>query len=159
MAIGVKGAFGVVAALLYDPPTEPVAIDRVGHRDTGITVALDVIQEPAESFLPSVGTGVPGPAGQFLESLLTVGVEGAVGVIPALYVDPLTEPVAIDRVGVQDAGVTVALDIVHESAETLLPQVGVGSHVQPGRSWSRRWWSASSLLRLWRCVLTHSPSR
>jgi ABC-type glycerol-3-phosphate transport system substrate-binding protein len=40
-------------------------------------------------------------------------------------VDPTTGWVAIDREGRGDAGVTVAFDVVHESAETLLPLVGL----------------------------------
>ena len=44
----------------------------------------------------------------------------------ALHVDPTTERVAIDRDGRRDAGGTVAFDVVPESAETLLPLVGLG---------------------------------
>jgi hypothetical protein len=40
-------------------------------------------------------------------------------------VDPTTGRVAIDREGRGDAGVTVAFSVVHESAETLLPLVGL----------------------------------
>ena len=40
-------------------------------------------------------------------------------------VDPTTGWVAIDREGRGDAGVTVAFGVVHESAETLLPLVGL----------------------------------
>ena len=43
----------------------------------------------------------------------------------ALHVDPTTERVAIDRDGRRDAGGTVAFDVVPESAETLLPLVGL----------------------------------
>ena len=43
MAVGVKGAFGVAWALRRDPLTELVAIDRVGLRDAGVTVAFDVV--------------------------------------------------------------------------------------------------------------------
>ena len=112
-------------ALRFDPLTELVAIDRVGHRDAGVTVAFDVVQESAETLLPLVGAGVPRPAGQILEPASAVGVKGASAFV-ALHIDPRTEPVAIDRVGDRDAGVTVAFDIVLESAETLLPLVGEG---------------------------------
>ena len=80
-AVGVKGAFGVVVALHGDPLTERVAIDRVGRRDAGVTVAFDVVAESAETLLPLVGVGVPCPAGQVLESVLAVGVKGAFGVL------------------------------------------------------------------------------
>ena len=40
-------------------------------------------------------------------------------------VDPTTGWVAIDREGRGDAGVTVAFGVVHETAETLLPLVGL----------------------------------
>jgi hypothetical protein len=36
-AVGLKGAFGVEAALPIDPPVELVAIDREGQRDAGVT--------------------------------------------------------------------------------------------------------------------------
>ena len=126
LAIGVKGAFGAVDALPTDPPTERVAIERVALWDAGVTVASDVVQQPAETLLPPVGVGVPCPAGQVLESAFAIGVKPAFRMERALYYDPLTERVAIDRVKVWDAGVTVAFDIVQESAETGLPLVGLG---------------------------------
>lgn len=52
----------------------------------------------------------------------------------ALIVDPPAEVVAIDRVGLRHAGIGVAFDVFQESAETFLPLVGAGSHVQPGSS-------------------------
>ena len=81
LAVSVKGAFGVDVRCVIDPLTEPVAIDRVGLRDAGVTVAFDVVQESAETLLPLVGAGVPCPAGQLLESVLAVGVKGAFGVL------------------------------------------------------------------------------
>jgi hypothetical protein len=39
----------------------------------------------------------------------------------ALRVDPLPELVTIDNVGLRDAGVTEAFDVVEESAKALLP--------------------------------------
>ena len=125
-AVGVKGAFGVEGALLIDPLTKPVAIDRVGPRDAGVTVAFDVVLESAETLLPLVGVGSHVQPGRSCESALAVGVKGAFGVAVALRVDPHTERVAIDGVGPRDAGVTVAFDVVQESAETLLPLVGAG---------------------------------
>ena len=79
LAIGVKGAFGVHAPLCKDPMTETVAIDGVGLRDAGVTVAFDVVLESAETLLPPVGAGIPGPAGQVRESALAIGVKGALG--------------------------------------------------------------------------------
>jgi hypothetical protein len=64
LAIGVKDAFGVDDPLVADPITEVVAIDGVGVRDAGVTVAFDVTQQLAEAFLPTVGDAVPCPAGQ-----------------------------------------------------------------------------------------------
>ena len=90
-----KGSLGVPVALHVDPLAEPVAIDVVGQRDTGVTVAFDIVQEPAEAFIPLLRMGVPGPAWKFLKSRLTVGGEGAAGVLVALAVDPSPEPVAI----------------------------------------------------------------
>lgn len=95
-------------------------------RDAGVTVAFDVFHEPAEALLPLVGEGVPFPAGQVMEPVFAVGIKGAVGMEVALRDHPLTEPIAIDRVGHWDAGVTVAFDVVLESAETLLPLVSAG---------------------------------
>ena len=126
LAVGVKDAFGVVGALRGDPRAELVAIDRVGLRDAGVTVAFDVVEESTETLLPPGGVGVPCPAGQVFESALAIGVKGAFGVVVALPYDPLPELVAIDRVGLRDAGVTVAFDVIQESAETLLPLVGAG---------------------------------
>ncbi len=67
---------------------ELVAIDRVGLRDAGVTVALDVVQESAETLLPPVGDRVPGPAGQILKSALAIGVESASGAEAALVCGP-----------------------------------------------------------------------
>ena len=78
--MGVEGAIGVVPALNVDPLPERVAVERVSHRDAGVTMAFDVFQEPLEALLPLVGTEVPRPAGQLLESAFAIGVKGAYGV-------------------------------------------------------------------------------
>jgi hypothetical protein len=90
LAIDLKGASGVVVALRLDPGTERVAIDHVGLRDAGVTVAFYVVQGAAETLLPLVDR-VPRPAGQVLESALTVDIKAAFGVHPALNGDPYTE--------------------------------------------------------------------
>ena len=160
MAVGVKDALGVSGALLADPCAELVAIDLVGHRDPGVTVAFDVVQKSAERLLPLLGEGVPCPAGQFLESALAVGVKGASGVVDALVCDPPTEPVAIDLVGRRDPGVTVAFDVVQESAEPLLPLVGEGVPCPAGQGLESALAvgvkGASGVAE--RCWLTHAPS-
>ena len=69
---------------------------------------------------------MPCPAAHLLESALAVGVKNAFVVLDPLIVDPMTELVAIERVGRRDASVTVAFDICLELVETLLPQVGFG---------------------------------
>ena len=76
MAVGVERAVGVVGALLIDPTTQLVAIDRVGQRDTGVPVTFDVAPELPEALLPPVGVRGAGPAGQLLESALTIGLKG-----------------------------------------------------------------------------------
>ena len=43
-------------------------------------MALDILQESAETLLPLVGVGVPCPAGQVLESAFAISVKGAFGV-------------------------------------------------------------------------------
>src|SRR6516225_9326602 len=123
LALGLKGPFGEVIPLRISPRTERVAVDRVGLRDAGMTVALDVLQEPSETLLPPVGPRVPVPAGQVLKTVLTVGFKG--GAPHALIADPLTELVVVGRVGVRHAGVTVAFDVKQESLESLLPLVGL----------------------------------
>ena len=55
---------------------------------------------------------------------MAVGVKAACKVRVALPTDPCTELVAVHRVGLRDAGVTVAFHVVQQSAETFLPQVG-----------------------------------
>ena len=55
MAVGGKDAFVVFAALLDDPLTEPVAIDRVGPGDAGVTLALDKLFQQPEPELPGGG--------------------------------------------------------------------------------------------------------
>jgi hypothetical protein len=77
LAIGVKSAFRVRAALHLDPPTEWVAIDLVGFSDARVTMSFDVLLESAEAFLPLVGVGVPCPAGQGLKPALAIGVKRA----------------------------------------------------------------------------------
>jgi hypothetical protein len=52
LATGLKGAFGVVGALLPDPSTESLAVDRVGLRDAGVTVAFDKLFQQPEPELP-----------------------------------------------------------------------------------------------------------
>jgi hypothetical protein len=98
LAVGVKGSFSAPGALLHDPSTEPVAIDFVRRRDTGVRVAFDVVEESAEILLPRGGTSAPCPAGKLLESVFAIGVKSSFGVCVALVGDPLTEPVTIDLV-------------------------------------------------------------
>ena len=50
---------------------------------------------------------------------MTIRIEGFP--LRALIIDPLTELVTIDGVGLRDAGIAVAFDVVLKSAETLLP--------------------------------------
>ena len=57
-------------------------------------------------------TRAPRPAGQVLESALTVCLKGAFLVALTLTTDPPTERVAVDGIGLRDAGVGVALDVV-----------------------------------------------
>ena len=87
-AIGVKGAFGVVDALISSPPAERVAIDIVGIRYAGMPVGLDIVQQSAVALLPLDGVGIPCPAVQFLEPVFAIGVKGAFGVAIALHADP-----------------------------------------------------------------------
>jgi len=67
---------------------------------------------------------LPCPARHVLESALTLGLKGALGVVVALRVDPRTESAVIDGVGDRDSGVTVAFDVVEKSAEPFLLPVG-----------------------------------
>ena len=53
---------------------------------------------------------VPGPAGNVLESLFAISLEGASGIDGSLASDPLTEFVSIEFVGVRYEGVTVVFD-------------------------------------------------
>jgi hypothetical protein len=76
LAIGVKGAFGVEAALHVDPLTEPIAIDCVAVWDAGVPMDFDIVLESAETLLPHVGPGVPCPAVQPLEAVFAIGVKG-----------------------------------------------------------------------------------
>jgi hypothetical protein len=117
-----------------DIPAYISAIDRVGLRDAGVTVAFDVVQESAETFLPLVGLAVPCPSGQVVESALAISLKGAFGAEVALRIDLMTELVAIDRVGHRDAGVTVGFDVARKSTEGLLPLVGARFPCPPFRS-------------------------
>src|SRR5271165_5791161 len=65
---------------------------------------------------------LPCPAGHVLELALAIGLKGAAVVVNALLAHPRAERVAIVCVGPWDAGVTVAFDVVQQSAEPLLPQ-------------------------------------
>ena len=159
-AIRFKGGLPVLGALLSDPRTEPVAIDRVQVRHSGVTVTFDVAQKLAEPLLPPVGTAVPRPAGQVLKSALAVGVKSALGMIDALLDNPRTEPVVIDHIRVRHSGVTLTCDVAQELAEPLLPLVGVGVPCPAAQLWSRRWRSASRVPLSWpeRWLETHTPS-
>ena len=97
LTVCVKGASGVQAALLNDPPPEPEAIDDVGRWDAGIAVVLDVFLETTEPLFPVVGV-TPCPAVHRFESVLTVGLKAAFGAELALHHDPLAEREAIDDV-------------------------------------------------------------
>jgi hypothetical protein len=59
-----------------------------------------------------------------LESLLAIGLKGALGIGTALASDPRTECVSIDFVGPRNACVTVKFDVVPETFEAFLPLVG-----------------------------------
>jgi hypothetical protein len=72
-ALGTKGVSST--ALIADPCSELVAVDRVGVRDAGITMAFDVVQKSGEAFLPLVGVRTPCPAWQLFESVLAVSVK------------------------------------------------------------------------------------
>jgi hypothetical protein len=110
--------------LLSDPLAESVIIKDVGRRDAGVAILFDVAQKSVITLLPRGGANVPCPARHVVESAFAVDLKGAVGLAVALRVDPLTEPVAIDRVGVGDEGVTVLFDVAQQLVETLLPLVG-----------------------------------
>ena len=74
VTIRVKSSSGAEGALVADPVTELVAVlVLVLRRDASVTVAFDVVQESAETFLPLSGDSVPGPAGQFLKPMLAIG--------------------------------------------------------------------------------------
>jgi hypothetical protein len=55
-----------------DPRSECVAVDDVGERDAGVTIAVHVVLELAEALLPLVGVKIPFPRRQLRESVLTV---------------------------------------------------------------------------------------
>jgi hypothetical protein len=54
LLVGVRGrhqdASSVLGALSVHPPTEPKATDLVGNRDTSVTIAFDIFQEPGADF-------------------------------------------------------------------------------------------------------------
>ncbi len=81
-----------------------VVIDGVRLGDPGI--AFDIAKELAEAVLPPGSAAVPCPAIQSLESVLAIGVEDPSGIEVELIADPRTELVAIDRIGLRDAGIT-----------------------------------------------------
>ena len=94
-----------------------------------------------------------------------VGVGGrrqeCLGVVPALNVEPLTDRLAIDRVGHWDAGVTMAFDVVQEPVEPFLPLVGLGVPCPAGQVLepaSTIGLEALCSEFLERCVSTHVPS-
>jgi hypothetical protein len=74
-------------------------------------------------------------SGRVISGVLScpVGTNGALGVESVLSLDPPAERVAIDCVRIRDQGVTVAFDVVQESAERLLPQAGDGVPCPAGR--------------------------
>jgi hypothetical protein len=111
-------------ALPRGPLTEFVAIGDVRLRDSGITVALDIVRELPETFLPTVGAGSPGPAGQRLELAHAIVVKSAFGVPVALRDDPHTEPLAVDRVELWHPRVPVLFDVAQKVVEILLPLFG-----------------------------------
>ncbi len=121
LAINLKSACGITGALFGDPATEWISVDFVQRRDEGIILALNVFQESLEPFLPLGCAGTPCPVREILESLLAISLKSACGIDTALSFDPQTELVAIDRVALRDAGVTVEFDVVQEPAEAFLP--------------------------------------
>jgi len=88
-------------------------------------VTFDVLPQATETLLPHVGEGVTRPTVHLLESLFAISDKSAVSVLDTLFLDPGAELVAIDRVRPRHAGVTVAFDILLQTAETFLPPVGV----------------------------------
>jgi hypothetical protein len=87
LPFGIDGSSGIVAALFFNPHAESVFFGHVGDRDSGVTVAFDVVQKSAETVLPPVDMRAPCPARQLLESALTLGLKGALRVVVALRVD------------------------------------------------------------------------
>ena len=127
LAVGVNSAFAVRAALIGHPRAELVAIVcYVGLWYTSVTVVFDVVQESAEALFPLVDLALPCPAVQFLKPVFAVGIKGACGVPLALRLDPRAQVTIVGLVRLRDIGITVAFDVVQESAETFLPLVGPG---------------------------------
>jgi hypothetical protein len=75
-----QGAFCVVGPLRVHPRAEVVAISRVARRDTGVAMALDILQESGETLLPLPSNGIPCPAWQLFQSVLAVGLKDALDV-------------------------------------------------------------------------------
>ncbi len=123
--IGGNDVLRLILTLNSYPRAKPVSADLVGVRDASVTVAFDILLESAETLLELFVEGIPRPTRQVPKSAFTLSVKNAPRVKGALVRDPLTELVAIDGVGRRDAGVTVEFDVVLESAEVLLPLVGV----------------------------------
>lgn len=98
LAFGLKQTVAEATPLGHNPPTEPVAINRVKGRDAGVTLFFDVLEEFAESVLPFVGLGVPCPPGQGSESMLVLRLKCAFVAVGALLGDPRAELVAADYV-------------------------------------------------------------
>src|SRR5271156_4316350 len=108
-----------------DPATKLEVIGNKRHRNAGVTVACDVVQESLETLFPHVRLRLPCPTRLVLEPALPIGIEDTFAEVGALLADPPAQVVAVKHEGLRNTGIAMTLDVPKELAETLLPPVGV----------------------------------
>jgi hypothetical protein len=115
LSAAVERAVRVFTTLSLHPSTEAESFwgtVRLGH--SGVTVVIDIFDEPCVALLPFVGVGVPGPARKFRKPLLSAWVKRSVREITTLDADPLSKSVAIDCHRSRNSGVAVFTDVLDE---------------------------------------------
>ena len=109
--------------LIADPLTELEILHHEIARNGGVTVVPGVVRESTESLLPCLCPRTPDPTAQFLQAAFAVSFKGSFCIPAALCIHPQAQRIAVDYIGLRDAGITVVIDIGSEPPEPFLPPV------------------------------------
>lgn len=93
MTLFLKGSLPVLPTLNCGPLTESKSVAiRETPRNLRVPLALNVVPQTGEVFVPGVIVGVPGPARECLEPPGALFFKGSLLVAPTLHAHPLAEP-------------------------------------------------------------------